>query len=149
MKITSEQRNAASLFWTQILTDEMSSSTLNASKRQEPPVRFIHDMAVRSRNLFLEKITNSDPTWAIRFMNALDDLLIDADITLYLALDYQPQGLLENAATIANIPKHLFPKIKLNMTFDNQGNILVSGQTINAKTFLEDAAKNSSTRARL
>lgn len=138
MKITGEQRNAASLYWTQILTGELNPRALVASKQGLPP--FMAAMESMHRRGYLEGLEAKNPMWSLTFMNSLDSLLIDADDDLCLRLEYHPEGLLKQAAEMAEIPSGLFPTGKLSMTFDNKGNIIVGGEEINADSFLSEAA---------
>lgn len=139
MKISGEQRNAASLYWTQILTGELNPRPLIASKQSLPP--FMANMEAVHRKGYLTKLQTENPLWARKFMHALDSLLVDADSSLCLRLEYHPEGFLKQAAKDAGIPEGLFPSGKLSMYFDNQNNLIVGDETINADDFIKDAAQ--------
>jgi len=139
MKITGEQRNAASLYWTQILTGELTPKALIASKQGLPP--FMASMEAMHRRGYLEKLKTENPTWSLKFMNSLDSLLIDAEDTLSLRLEYHPEGLLKQAANEAGIPEGLFPSGKLSMTFDNENHIIAGNEKIDADDFIKNAAQ--------
>lgn len=139
MKITGEQRNAASLYWTQILTGEINSRALAASKQGLPP--FMASMEAMHRRGYMEKLEETNPTWPLKFMNNLDSLLVDAEDSLCLRLEYHPEGFLKQAAEMSEIPEGLFPTGKLSMTFDDKGSIIVGGETINAESFISEAAQ--------
>ena len=139
MKITGEQRNAASAYWTQILTGELNPRALVASKQGLPP--FMAMMENMSRKSAFERLEVENPNWPLKFMMTLDGLLGEADDSLVLRLDYQPQGILKIAADEAGLPSGLFPSGKLTMAFDNKGNIIVGGEEINADSFISDTAK--------
>lgn len=138
MKITGEQRNAASLYWTQLLTGEINPQALIDSKKGLPP--FMAVMEATNRSNYLKGLEQQNPRWALDFMHRLDELLVDADSNLYLRLEYQPEGLLKQAANLAGISEGLFPTGKLSMTFDHQGNMIVGGETIDADSFIRNAA---------
>ena len=96
------------------------------------------------REGYLKGLEEKNPMWSLRFMNSLDSLLVDADDTLSLRLDYHPQGLLKQAAEMAEVPEGLFPTGKLSMYFDNKGNILVGDEVINADQFISKSAEEMS-----
>ncbi|CEG59185.1 MULTISPECIES: hypothetical protein [Legionella] len=139
MKITGEQRNAASLYWNQILTGELNPKALIASKSGLPS--FMASMEAMDRRGYLEKLETENPTWSLKFMNILDSLLIDAEDTLCLRLEDHPEGLLKQAANEAGIPEGLFPSGKLSMTFDNENHIIAGNEKIDADDFIKDAAQ--------
>lgn len=144
MKITAHQRNAASLYWTQILTGEIHCKRLPVSRQELSS--FIVAMEVSNKRAYLQILNQVNPDWAFRFMNNLDKLLLDADDTLCLRLHYHPQGFLKQAAQMSEISEILFPKGALSMTFDNKGNIIVGEEVIKAKTFIGEAAQKISAR---
>jgi hypothetical protein len=134
MKITAKQRNAASAYWTQIFTGELNARALIASNQEKEP--FIAAIESMTREGYLERLNEENPTWPSRFMNNLDSLLIDADDDLCLRLEFVPESLLKRAAEMTGIPKELFPMGILSMTFDNKGNIVIGGEEVNADSFL-------------
>lgn len=138
MKISGHQRNAASLYWAKILTGEIDCEALAASKRELPS--FLAIKEADNKKAYLQTLNQVNPEWAFRFMNNLDKLLLDADDTLCLRLDYYPRGLLKKAAQMSEISEALFPKGSLTMTFDNKGNIIVGDEVIYAKTFIAEVA---------
>lgn len=142
MKITAHQRNAASLYWTQILTGEIPCETL--AVRRLGPSSFMAEMEANNQRAYLQNRNQINPSSAFRFMNNLDKLLLDADDTLCLRLDYYPRDFLKQAAQMSEISEGLFPRGVLSMTFDNKGNIIVGDEVIHAKTFIgEEALKIS------
>lgn len=138
MKITEEQRNAASLYWTQILTGELNPKALIATKKGFPS--FLVPLYEWDRESYLRQLKQTNPTWSEKFMNTLDSLLIDAEDTLCLRLEYYPQGLLKQAAEDAGVREILFPTGKLSMTFDNENHIIAGNEKIDAHDFIENAA---------
>jgi len=120
--ITGKQRNAASLYWTQILTGEVNPRALIESKRGLPP--FMAAMEVMHRQGYLQGLEETNPIWPLQFMNTLDSLLNELDEYSSLRLDYHPQGPLKEAAAKCGIPEGLFPTGKLTMRFDNSNNIM-------------------------
>lgn len=139
--ITKEQRNAASFYWTQILTGELKPKNLSSS---------IENNVFPSLNMFmkehkqkiLDKLNTDDPSWPMRFMKILDALINkDSEKLFYLYIDYEPCVLLKEAAKQANVPVELFPSGKLSMSFDNDNNIIVEDTKINAKNFIENEAQ--------
>jgi hypothetical protein len=139
MKITDEQRNAASLYWTQILTGELNPKALVDSKQGLPS--FMASMEAMNRRGYMQTLEIENPTWPLKFMNILDSLLIDAEDTLCLRLEYHPEGLLKQAVKEAGVPEGLFPSGKLSMTFDNHNHIIVGTEKIDADNFITNAAK--------
>lgn len=140
-KITNNQRHAASTYWVQILTREVSSSALKSSQRNLPP--FIAVVTAQQAKLHLETLSKETPLWPLIFKNTLDSLLTDANNDLCLTLQHGPQGLLKKAAEIAGVPNGAFPAGILNMRFDNEGNIILENEKINAQAFLNHAATSS------
>ena len=138
MKITGEQRNAASLYWTQILTGEVVPKALKASKEGLPPIMGFLEST--NRKIALGQLQKTNPMWPMTFMSNLDSLLVDADDTFCLKLEYHPVDLLKKAAEMTGIPDTLFPSGKLSMTFDNKGNIIVGGEIINAHSCIEESS---------
>ncbi|USQ12999.1 hypothetical protein J2N86_09820 [Legionella lytica] len=151
MKISDEQRNAAALYWTQILIGHLSPKALVTSKKIVAP--FMATIEYVKKENTLMSLNQQNPTWARRFMSSLDALLINADTDLVLKLEYCPQDLLKQAAEMAEIPEKLFPSGKLTMTFDTKDNLLVEDEVINAQDFLnqniEEVRVSLSNRARL
>jgi hypothetical protein len=98
-------------------------------------------MEAMHRRGYLEKLETENPTWSLKFMNILDSLLIDAEDTLCLRLEYHPEGLLKQAANEAGIPEGLFPSGKLSMTFDNENHIIAGNEKIDADDFIKDEAQ--------
>lgn len=139
MKIMDTQRNAASLYWTRILTGELNPKPLIASKQGLPP--FMETMEAMHRKGYLAKLEIENPLWPMRFQNALDSLLVDAEETLCLRLEYHPEGLLKQAAKEADVPEGLFPTGKLSMYFDDKNNIIVGDEKINADDFIMTTQK--------
>jgi hypothetical protein len=139
MKITGEQRNAASLYWTQVLTGELKPKSLLASKQGLPS--FMATMELMHRKGYLEKLESENPMWPMTFMNKLDALLEDADVSLVLRHEYHPEGLLKQAAEEAGVPEGLFPTGKLSMYFDEENHLIVGDEKIDAASFIENAAK--------
>lgn len=136
MKISGEQRNAASAYWTQILTGEVNPRALVASKRGLPS--FMAVVEHIGKKDALEKLDAENPCWPATFMMALDRLLEDADESLILKLEYQPEGILKEAADEARLPSGIFPSGRLTMAFDDKGNIIVGEELINADSFLSE-----------
>lgn len=139
MKITEKQRIAASLYWTQILTGERIPKALIASKQGLPP--FMASMGAMHRHGYLEKLEKENPTWSLEFMNELDSLLVDADQSYTLRLEYHPEGFLKDAAQKAGVSEGLFPSVKLIMTFDHDGHIIVGDEKIDSDTFIKSVAR--------
>lgn len=139
MKLTDAQRTAASYYWAQILNREVSPAPLVASQKRLPS--FMATMEAMNRNQSLEKLEAKDANWSLAFMNSLDSLLHNAEIDINLVLEHGPQGLLQQAAAKAGIPDALFPLGKLNMTFDDKGNLNVGGELIDADAYVKSVAK--------
>ncbi len=135
MKISGEQCNAASLFWTHILLGTLNPKQLVASKQSLSP--FISMIEANHRQLFLEKLATENPLWTLKFIDILDSLLKEENDSLVLCLDYRPMGILKQAANEAGIPESLFPSGKLDMAFDNEGHIIVGSEIINADDFIK------------
>lgn len=135
--ITPEQCNAASHYWSQILTRELVPEELAASKRALPP--FMATMEAMHTKAYFAKLENKDPTWPFKFMLSLESLLKDAKVSLVLELHYHPWGLLKKAAKNADIPEGFFPTGKLKMTFDCDGHIIVGSEKIDAEEFLKSS----------
>jgi hypothetical protein len=151
MKITDEQRNAAALYWTQILVGHLNPQALKASKKIVAP--FMATIEFVNKENALMRLQQKNSTWAMGFLNSLDSLLVNEDTSLVLKLEYSPQGILKQAAEMAEIPENLFPAGKLSMAFDNKGNLIVEDEVINAHDFLdkniEEVSISISCRARL
>ncbi|MDR3501414.1 MAG: hypothetical protein P4L79_02425 [Legionella sp.] len=151
MKISDEQRNAAALYWAQILIGHLSPKALVTSTKIVAP--FMATIEFVNKKNALTRLNQENPTWAMRFMSSLDSLLVNADTSLILKLEYCPQDLLKQAAEMAEIPEKLFPAGKLSMTFDNKGNLIVEAEVINAYDFLDqniaEVGVSLSLRARL
>ncbi len=139
-KINQEQRDAASLYWTQILTGELNPRPLMMSQQGRLP--FMAGMATMHRLGYLEKLNAENPDWSLKFMANLDLLLQDADETVELQLEYHPQGLLQQAADRAGIPYGLFPVGKLTMFFDSHGHIIVGDEIIDAEQFIHRSTQS-------
>lgn len=148
MKITPQQCNAASLYWTQILTDEKKPKALIESKQSLPDLMAV--MEQMHRKGYLESLAENNPRWSLHFMNKLDSLLQDAENTTRLGLDNGPDSLLKQAAEEAGVPEGLFPSGKLSMTFDNENHIIVGNdEKIDAKEFLEEEAQKITNQMRM
>ncbi|KTD47514.1 hypothetical protein Lqui_2440 [Legionella quinlivanii] len=143
MKITGSQRNAASWYWSQILTGELMPSALLASKKKLTPMMLA--MGTINRKSCMEDLAITNPLWNVHFMGALESLLLNADVSVKIELDYQLTGILKEAANKAKLSSALFPMGKLCMSFDDKGNIIVGGETINAADFLKEACQESNT----
>ncbi|MBA2651439.1 MAG: hypothetical protein H0U73_04120 [Tatlockia sp.] len=139
MKICDEQRNAASLYWTQVLTRELNPQSLIDSTKKLPS--FMASMENVNRMVIFQKLETENPLWPTSFLMILDEILRDSDVSTILRLEYKPQGLLKEAAKKAGIPEALFPCGKLLMTFDNEGHIIVDGEKIDANSFMDNATK--------
>ena len=98
-------------------------------------------MDAMHRKGYLEQLEKENPTWPLKFRSALDSLLIDADESLVLRLEYPPEGLLKQAAVKAGIPEGLFPSGKLSMTFDHDDHIIVGNEKIIADAFIKSTAQ--------
>ncbi len=147
MKICEDQRNAASLYWTQVLTRELNPQALIASKKGLPS--FMASMEAVNRMVFLQKLDTENPIWPTTFLMILNELLRDSDVSTILRLEYKPKGILLDAAKKAGISEALFPCGKLLMTFDTEGHIIVDGEIIDAKNFLDCAANEMVTLSKL
>jgi len=96
-------------------------------------------MKIENRKYHIQELDKENPMWQIKFMNTLDSLLNNADVSCILTLRYHPEGILKEAAEQANIPGTLFPMGKLSMRFDHGGHIIVGDEEINAEEFLQSA----------
>ncbi len=113
MKISEKQRKAASLYWAKKL---LTSTDLLGNKASPQNVRVFRD--------------------------TLNRLLIDADVNLTL-LSFNSKGspwnhLVRQALFIAEIPEYFLPFDNLSMTFDNNDNLFVGSERINADEILKD-----------
>lgn len=129
-KVTKNQRDAVTLYWTKVLNNEI-------------PIQdeLARPMLAYMRKTSLNNFTKDNPDWMLKFMNSLDEVLREAmehgDNALTLILDYEPQGLLRKAAEKADIPFTLFPAGKLRTSVDDQDNMIVNGEKISTEKFFQ------------
>ena len=136
MKLTSVQIDAASIYWTQILTGKHFPNSLRESMSDVTPV--FHQFLMPNRQETLTNLKMSNPNWQERFTEALTALLQTDEAPFCLELDYKPEGLLKQAANNADIPETLFPLGKLTMYFSEEGDLIVGTERIDAQEFIEE-----------
>ena len=145
MALTSNQKNAAALFWAGILTRE-----------EKLPVAQDLGVGIGMMNIFaMENSPSSDfdRELILTFINKFDQCLDNVDSCdidcLQIVLDYRPIGLLAEAAESAGILDN-FPMGKLTMRFgspedDNlilrSENIASYRREINASEYLEEYSR--------
>lgn len=137
MKITRAQSEVASLYWTQVLTREIQPKAL-VNLRKRLPFFMVHSEQL-NRASCLQQLNQTNPGWPMRFMNSLNELLMRAENTICVTLQPFLDGLLKEAAKLADIPEALFPTGRLSMTFDDNDNIMVDEDIIPAKDAIHHA----------
>ena len=131
MKLSDEQRQAAAMYWTHLMTGEIHAQSL-----QSKVVPFMASMEIIHRKKYIQELTVKNEHWAVAFMNNLFELLSDADVSTTLSLNLYPQGLLKQALLMSEIADCVFPIGNLEMHFDNNGHLIVGEQRYTAREIL-------------
>lgn len=139
--ITSEQRRAASLFWTQLLTGE---GKMNEDFDKELPSSALMQRQYL-RKIVFDKLQKKNSSWPSQFREELDSLINQHshEEDLVLIVDYETQGILSEAVSKCGIPEvGLFPS-NVAMSFDNENNLIINGKKYAAKEILDSAASDT------
>ena len=131
MKLTDEQRQAAAMYWTQLMIGEIKSQSL-----QSKVVPFMAHMEIIHRKKYIQELTAKHENWPMVFMNHLFQLLLNADVSTTLTLNLHPQGILKQALQMSEIANCVFPMAYLEMHFDVLGNLIVGEQRYTAQQIL-------------
>ena len=116
MPLTTDQINAASLYWMRVLTREITVPACSGMPG------LIASLADKNDKEIVLKLTQKDPMWPKRFMAQLHSKLPGAFqySGWQIMLDYQPRQFLKEVAVSANVPVELFPSKKISMGFTSQ-----------------------------
>lgn len=131
MKLTEEQKRAAAMYWTFIMTGE-----IQAQGFQSKVVPFMANMEIIHRKNYIQALTQKNSQWTTEFMENLFELLSFADTSTTLSLNIQPQGILKQALQMSEIADCVFPIGTLEMSFDTIGNLRIGSELYTAQQIL-------------
>ncbi len=125
--ISSLQRNAASLFWRQLLNKERTIS--------QPGLSEIEPLQDEMRQLLAKK----NPTWFKEIETELDSLIFEHrhETNLTLESDSLPKGVLWQAAKNCHIPYAVFPS-HISMTFTDDNSLRVNNEQYTANQIINE-----------
>jgi hypothetical protein len=136
-ELSEEQIESAVLYWYDALINPIHiSSAVNSGKKQ---------ILNSVKEDEIKKLDMTCPGWDSQFLHVLTKKLKDNRFDGYVIIltDHGARGLLLKVTEECKIPSRwMFPN-KLQMRFDNENNLLVNGEKISAKQFLEDYYKNN------